>query len=471
MMRLVVVALSAVGLILFVTFIVARLVRSRLRGFSIRMQVFVALAVIVGTFAFGLGLLVIDRVEARAARLAQAAANDEATAVAALLDSEMQRTNVPFELLALQLGRGWQPTPRAVRGVDLGATGLELLGPDGGLLYPPQTRTLAGEPGAVVVDVLLGSAERPRGTVRVVKPTIVVQALLADFAPTVLVISLLLGAVAAFAAAWIGRAIAAPIEALSDFAERVSQGERTVLPARVSGREVLRLVQSIDTMQRKLEGRPFVETFAADLSHELKNPVAAIRASAEVLEDGALDDPAKARLFVGRIREATERIEKLLAELLHLAQVEARGAENLDRVELGRVLDEARLELDVDQTRIQVARCSSDLWVRADFAWLARALRNLLDNALLHSPNESRVRVELCADGPYVLLRIENEGSIAAHVEHTLFRRFVTTRRDRGGTGLGLSIVRAVAEAHGGQVEIRALGPPRVLVELRLPRA
>ncbi|HEX3139504.1 MAG TPA: histidine kinase dimerization/phospho-acceptor domain-containing protein, partial [Rhizobacter sp.] len=359
MTRLIVVALSAVGLILFVTFVAARLVRSRLRGISIRMQVFVALALIVGAFAFGLGVLVVDRVEARAVRLAQATAHDEAEAVAAILQSEMERTGVPFSVMAVQLGRSLRPTARPAqarkeRGWDLETTGLELLDEQSVVLYPPGTQSRARDAGALVVDAPLIQNGRTLGTVRVVKPVIVVQALLADFAPTVLVISLLLGAVAAFAAAWIGRAIAAPLEALSDYAERVSQGERSQLPKRVSGREVLRLVQSIGTLQRKLEGRPFVETFAADLSHELKNPVAAIRASAEVLEDGALEDAPQARHFVGRIREAAGRIEKLLAELLHLAQVETRGAENLARVELNELSERVLAALENDRERVTI---------------------------------------------------------------------------------------------------------------------
>jgi two-component system sensor histidine kinase CreC len=69
-------------------------------------------------------------------------------------------------------------------------------------------------------------------------------------------------------------------------------------------------------MRRQLEGRPFVETFAADLSHELKNPVAAIRASAEVLADGALEEPEEAARFVQRIQEATAASRLLLGDLL-----------------------------------------------------------------------------------------------------------------------------------------------------------
>ena len=470
MTRLVVVTFAAVGLILFVSFVVTRLLGSRGRGLSIRMQVFLALALIVGAFSFGLGLLVIDRVEARALRLAQAAAEDEAQALGALIESEIERTGVSFEGVAAQLERSvWSTTGIRTVSDSHGPTGLELLDARGNVLFPAGRKSLAAEVGAVFVDVPLRREGAPVGTVRVVKPTIVVQALLADFAPTVLVISLVLGAAAAVAAAWIGRAIARPIEGLSDFAERVSSGERKVLPGRVVGREVARLVQSIDLMQRQLEGRPFVETFAADLSHELKNPVAAIRASAEVLDDGALEEPERARRFVVRIQEATARIEKLLAELLDLARIETRGPDDLEPVRVDRLLETARAALE-DGARLELPIGSGDVSVRGDQVWLGRALSNLLTNALVHSPSASRVTVQLDVEGDWVLLRTENDGTIPEYVRPTLFRRFVTTRRELGGTGLGLAIVRAVAEAHGGEIEVKAAGPPRVLMELRLPR-
>jgi two-component system sensor histidine kinase CreC len=98
--RLVIVAVAAIALILFVAFVVARLVESRTRGLSIRMQVFIALAVIVGAFSFGLGLMVIDRIEARAVRIANAAARDEATAIAGIIAGELERTGGTIEQVA-----------------------------------------------------------------------------------------------------------------------------------------------------------------------------------------------------------------------------------------------------------------------------------------------------------------------------------------------------------------------------------
>jgi signal transduction histidine kinase len=464
MTRLVVVAAASVGLILLIAFIVARLVRSRSRGLSVRMQVFLALASIVGAFAFGLGLMVLDRVEARAVRLALAAAHDESRAVAAIFQSELARSGRSLPDTARDLER-WLPGA-STSAID--TIGVELLDPSSRLLFPAGGESRAQEPGAVFVDTPLVVEGRAVGTVRVVKPTIVVQALLADFAPTVLVISLLLGAVAAVAAAWIGSTIAAPIEALSGYAERVAAGERSALPQRVAGREVARLVGALDAMQRQLEGRPFVETFAADLSHELKNPVAAIRASAEVLEDGALDEPEQARRFVARIREAADRIERLLAELLALASVETAGPATRERVELGPLLERELEALPVGRERVTLSVVGRPR-VRGDATWLGRAAANLLDNALLHSEPGSAVRVSLSTSPREVTLRVTSAGRIAPHVRSVLFRRFVTTRGDKGGTGLGLAIVRAVAEAHGGRVVLSAEGPPEVTFELSLP--
>jgi signal transduction histidine kinase len=457
-LRLVVVSLGAIGLMLFVAFVTARLVRARTRGVSIRMQVFLALAAIVGAFAFGLGVMVIDRIEARAVRLATQAAEDEAFVIAAIIESELDRKGMEFSTVA---GRFQE---RRLRGPNLR---LELLDAAGRVVFPTSHQPDDVTP-MVSVEVPVSNEAGRVGTVRVRKPTVVMANLLADFAPTILVISLVLGATAALAAAWIGRAIAAPIEAISEFGEQVSLGERRPILPLSSGREVARLWRAIDSMRRQLEGRPFVETFAADLSHELKNPVAAIRASAEVLDEGAIEDPHAARRFVSRIREATARIERLLGELLGLANIEARGVQKFSAVDVAGIA--RRLLEDIDDQKKRVAlSVDGDTRVRGDEAWLARALRNLVDNALVHSENGANVVLDVAVSGDEVVVRVENSGSVPAHVRQHAFRRFVTTRAGQGGTGLGLSIVRAVTEAHGGRVELKRAGPPTVEFRLMLP--
>ncbi|HLV66550.1 MAG TPA: ATP-binding protein [Polyangiaceae bacterium] len=460
MMRLFIVAVAAIGVILFVAFVVSRLLRSRTRGMSIRMQVFLALATIVGTFGLGVGVLVVDRVEARAVRLATQAAEDEAAALAGILSGELDRTARSIEELAARLD------DERRRGADLRFV---LLDAQKRVLFRPLgTPDPADAIVAVEAPVVVGGERR--GTVRVVKPTVAVRKLIADFAPTVLVISLVLGGAAAVAAAMIGRAIAAPIEALGAFSERVSAGERTAAPPAAFGREVTRLARSLDSMRRKLEGRPFVETFAADLSHELKNPVAAIRASAEVLEESALDEPIEARRFVARIREATERIERLLSELLSLARIEARGAELFEPVELAGLAQRTLSTLGDGAARVEL-HAAGNASVRGDASWLSRAIANLVGNALVHSPPATAVTVLVRSVGDRVELSIQNSGEIPRYVRERLFRRFVTTRADKGGSGLGLAIVRAVAEAHGGRVELAQPGPPTVEFRLVLPAA
>jgi signal transduction histidine kinase len=459
--RLIVVAAASIGLILFVAFIVSRLLNTRTRGMSIRMQVFLALAVIVGAFAFGLGLMVIDRIEARAVRLASQAARDEAASIAGMIEGEMDRTGMTVHEIAGKLQE------ERARGADLR---LEVLDREGKVLFPLGQPSARGEPGTVYVDAPIKVHGRDVGSVRVVKPTVVMRRLLADFAPTVLVISLVLGAVAALAAAWIGRAIAMPIEALTAFSERLSAGESGAAPPVAFGREVTRLTRSIDSMRRQLEGRPFVETFAADLSHELKNPVAAIRASAELLDEGALEEPEEARRFIARIRESTERIERLLGDLLSLARIEARGVESFQPVDLGKLVATTVDALPSGGERVSV-NTEGDTRVRGDSDWLGRAIANLLDNALVHSEPGAAVTARVRRDAIHVVLEVTSGGSVAKHVKKRLFRRFVTTRADKGGSGLGLAIVRAVVEAHGGQADLATAGPPEVVFRVTLPPA
>ena len=461
--RLVVVAAAAIGLIVFVSFVAVRLVRSRGAGMSIRMQIFLALALIVGAFAFGLGLLVLDRIKARANLLAREAALDEARSIAALVAGEMGERGTSLSDVARRLGSA----------AGEGELNLSLLDPDGMPLF--ERGLSPDDPAAVAVFAPVEIADAVIAQVRVVKPTLVIAQTLADFAPTVLVIGLLLGAVAAGSAALIGRTIATPIESLTSFAERVSTGDvRAILP-RGSGREVTRLAHALDTMRRDLEGRPFVETFAADLSHELKNPVAAIRASAEVLRDGAASEPEQADHFVSRILEATGRIEALLGDLLRLARLEARGLDDAERVgsvDLGErargVVTRAR-EAGADV--LLEAESGAPLRVRGDGGWIARAIENLVDNARVHGADDEPIRVVLARSGADVICEVHNAGQLSRHVQKRIFRRFVTTRADRGGTGLGLAIVRAVAEAHGGRAECVAAGPPTVSFALRLPAA
>lgn len=458
MIRLVIVSATAIAGILFVAFVASRVARSRQKGLSIRLQVFLALALVVGAFAAGLGVMVLDRIQARAVRFAVQSASEEARSIAKLLAIQIEHSGASLDAVA-----------RALKADNNAGTSSSwrLLDPEGHALYhrPPEDD---GPYMSVAAPVIVrGSAI---GSVEVVKPTVVMERLLTDFAPTVLVISLVLGAAAALAAAWIGRSIAAPIEALSRFSERVSRGEQGAQPPPAPwGREVTRLTHSIDSMRRQLEGRPFVEMFATDLSHELKNPVAAIRASAELLEEGALHEPEQAARFVRRIREANDRIERLLNDLLHLARMEAGNIEGLERLDLAQLARDALGS--VPHGERVVCRLPHEVSVLGARTWLSRALVNLIDNALIHSTPDAPVELAVVVREGEAHVLVTSRGEVHPHVRQNLFRRFVTTREDKGGTGLGLAIVRAVAEAHAGQARLENPGPPQVVFSLTIPLA
>lgn len=458
MIRLIITTTSSVALILLVAYVVSRIVRARTAGTSIRLQVFLALASIVGAFSFGLGLLVIDRIEARATLLADEAARDEGVAIAAVVAGEIAERSSSLADVGGRIARSSNPETLHFSLLDTTGKTVFASGP------------AQGEPGTVIetVPILVGGSFS--GQVRVVKPTIVIRRMLEDFAPTVVTISALLGAAAAAAAMLIGRAIATPIESLTEFAVRVSEGERRAPPPPVFGREVARLSRAIDSMRRQLEGRPFVETFAADLSHELKNPVAAIRASAEVLADGALEEPAEAEKFVARIQEATKRIEALLGDLLNLARIEARGVEDAAAVDLDKLTREVVTRERERGVTIDVTITGTPI-VRGSAPWLSRAIENLLDNAATHGVANESIQLLVDRDANKVRITVRNRGTVHPHVAGRLFRRFVTTRSGHGGTGLGLAIVRAIAEAHSGSVECIDSGPHEVAFRITLPPA
>ena len=457
MTRLFWAASASVALLLLVTYVTVRLVRARTAGMSIRMQIFLALAGIVGAFACGVGILVLDRIEARATLLATEAARDEAESIARFVSAEMSLRGVSLAEVARTL---------EVEGSPGSDVNLFLLDPSGRIVFG----TLRDEAGTVRVDARILVHGRTVGAIRVNKPTIVMRRLLADFAPTILVISISLGAAAALAAALIGRAIATPIEALTSFAVRVSEGETSAVPPIAHGREVKRLTEAIDSMRRELEGRPFLETFAADLSHELKNPVAAVRASAEVLEEGALAEPDEAKRFVARIREATVRIETLMDEVLSLARIEARGLDAPSAVDVGALARAAAESARERGATVDVAADDGAI-VRGHAMWLSRAIDNLVTNALVHGDSAVAPKLAVRRDGTRVNVTVTSRGAVAKHVQPRLFRRFVTTRAGGGGTGLGLAIVRAVAVAHGGKAEMLRAGPPEVEFRLTLPGA
>lgn len=192
--------------------------------------------------------------------------------------------------------------------------------------------------------------------------------------------------------------------------------------------------------------------------------------------DGALDEPEAARRFVSRIAEATQRLQGILNNLLMLTRLQARGVvrEPVDLAELTRQSIEAHAS-QAARRRVRIqSELPLEIIVPGDEPWLRRAVDNLIDNAIAFAearPEQApQVTVQLRHEAERAVLEVKNQGpGISPEIRSRLFERFVTTRRDTGGSGLGLAIVAAVAEQHGGRVEVLCPGPPETSFRLTLP--
>jgi two-component system, OmpR family, phosphate regulon sensor histidine kinase PhoR len=206
--------------------------------------------------------------------------------------------------------------------------------------------------------------------------------------------------------------------------------------------------------------------FVANVSHELKTPLASIKAYSETLRLGAIEDEEHRLGFVARIEEQAERLHELIVDLLHLARVEA-GKEAFEIVPLEiRSLAEECLHqyspvAAAKDIALDVSPGLTEVTVRADEEGLRTILNNLVDNAIKYTPPGGRVRVSWSVVGSWAELMVEDSGiGIAPRDQSRVFERFYRVdkarSRELGGTGLGLSIVKHLAQAFGGDVGIRS---------------
>jgi two-component system sensor histidine kinase ChvG len=239
--------------------------------------------------------------------------------------------------------------------------------------------------------------------------------------------------------------IARPLSRLSELASRIARGERGLSLALDRRDEIGRLARTIDAMARRLDDRAQqAARLAADLSHEFKSPLTSIRGAAELLLDGAEDDPGARRRFLGNILADAGRLDRLVSRLLELSRLEADEAP-LEDLDLGALVQGLApgAEYRARATRL-----------RGRAGQLTSALQNLLDNARQHAAPGTPVTVMVSDAGPARLrVEVHNQGPpIPAADLPRVWNRFFTTRAGAGGSGLGLPIVASAVAAHGGTV-------------------
>ncbi len=269
------------------------------------------------------------------------------------------------------------------------------------------------------------------------------------------------------AGTFLARRLARPIETVARAAQAVSAGDlNQSVPGEDQISELGSLGQSFNKMTASLrQADQAKNAFVADVTHELRTPLTVIKGTIETLEDGALDDMEGRGPLLASMQRETERLIRLVGDLLTLTRYDA-GMLKLD----SRPLDFVKLAQErcahfstlaaPRQVKLHVENASApaDVMVLADADRLAQVLDNLLDNAIRHTAEGSTVAIAIRQAGGEVQCAVRDQGP-GIPVEHLpfIFERFyrVDASRDRrtGGAGLGLSIARALVQAQGGSIQ------------------
>ncbi|SDA80267.1 MULTISPECIES: two-component system sensor histidine kinase CreC [unclassified Janthinobacterium] len=295
------------------------------------------------------------------------------------------------------------------------------------------------------------------GVLTVAKPNASVQAFversqrkILQRGAVLLLLSLLIGLAFAW---WLHHALGK----LMRYIGEVEAGRKVALPA-LGRNEFGTLGRALEAMRIRLEGKEYVEQLMHTLAHELKSPIAAIQASAELLQEDM--PPAERRQFLASILEQNARQRQLIDKLLALVRVEKQ--QRLDHPErialaplLAQVAQDAAATLAARGLHLQLD--ADELAVAGDALLLRQALGNLLDNAAGFAPPGSRIDLTAHRQGAHVEIAVRDRGAgIPAYARERVFERFYSLPRPASGksTGLGLPFVREVASLHGGTVEV-----------------
>lgn len=274
---------------------------------------------------------------------------------------------------------------------------------------------------------------------------------------------------------YLARTIVVPLRQLALAAHRVRLGrQRDVVVPRLPHRrdEIGGLARALADMTAALRQRiDATEAFAADVAHELKNPLASIRSAVEAL--GSVKDPKAREQLFGLIDEDVRRIDRLITDISAASRLDAEMSRaRLRPVDVGQLVDGLVAAQQATfagagaadgsgavRIRTQLPQPPARAMITADPDRLAQVLNNLIDNALSFAPPGTDIAVSVETVGGQVEIRVEDHGSgVPAEARDAIFERFYSERprhEDYGThSGLGLSIARAIVEALDGQIRV-----------------
>ena len=364
----------------------------------------------------------------------------------------------------------------------------------GGDGVPPEVRTaLAGHYGAATRptpgqrSVTLYSAipVRDRGAVSgaVVASQSTMRILSALYAIRLRIFEIVLGSliVAALLTTLAAATIVRPLTRLRRLASQLAERRGalpTVYPGATRRDEIGDLARALGELSRRTNDHiELLQTFSADVSHELKNPLASIRTAAEMMADA--DSPEQRARFRDLMVRDVARLERLVSGLRDVARVEGQiEAEPTEPVDVGALVADLVAAANAGApppVRAMLAPGSPPVRVMASRDRLAQVFENLLANAISFAPPGTVAAVTVRESSTHAIVTVDDSGPGIpdAHLDR-VFARFFTYRPNdpqREHVGLGLAIARQIVESYGGAIAVRNLSPSGASFEVRLPRA
>ena len=384
-------------------------------------------------------------------------------------DQERLELAVPFIESALDEGvppRRLQALLRQVAGPGSGDSLIRILDADDTVLaqagrLPPggdreSSRTELS--GGGVLEVVVPSREAPFlrafNTALVLTGVVTVAALL-------------------LAAAFLANRLTRPLREVAGAAQRLGAGDLSARAAVGPDAESAELATAFNSMAERLERSEGLRRRAAsDLAHDLATPATVLESQLQAMVDGVV--PADATQL-DKARAAAAGLSGVIVQLGELTHAEAaplgRRPEPVDLAELGREIVDALGGLLRERSlRVEVSGASSAI---ADRGHVGRALRNVVTNAIQHSPDGGTVRIAVATEGGRAVVRVTDEGSgIADEDLPYVFERFYRADRSRSsipGSGIGLTVARELIVANGGTLEVESTGAGGTTMRLALP--
>ena len=270
-----------------------------------------------------------------------------------------------------------------------------------------------------------------------------------------------------FFSSFMARTIVRPLRHLAIAAKRVRLGRsREINVPRLPQRrdEIGQLARAVSDMSHSLRKRiDQIEAFAADVTHELKNPLASLRSAVDGLE--RIEDPKLRAQLLDVVRQDVVRLDRLITDISEAARTDAELARaQFEPVDVGKLVGQLvsawEDRRETGSARIAYARPKSGtVMVEGDPTRLASAIDNLLDNAISFSPPDGLVEISAARVGRHVRIQVRDDGpGVPEDMRETIFNRFHSMRPEGDGfgrhSGLGLAIAGAIVEGHDGTIDV-----------------